>query len=225
VLCLALDTTTPGGSCAVVIDGVILREAAGDRSRPHDTRLPGDLMALLEEARVDLRAIDIYAVATGPGSFTGLRIGISTMQGLALATGKPLLGVSGFDALARSAADSPRVATWVDAWRGEVFAARYEHRREVEAPSVEAPSAILRRVTAPTLFIGDGAAAYANVIVSALGDRATIARPHTPLLAGTIAQMAIESAASGVLPGPDAIRPIYVRRPDAELARDARPVR
>jgi hypothetical protein len=77
VLCLALDTTTPGGSCAVVRDGVILREAAGDRSRPpasaevpsrsrrnaqrgggHDTRLPGDLMALLEEARVDLRAID-----------------------------------------------------------------------------------------------------------------------------------------------------------------------
>jgi hypothetical protein len=80
-------------------------------------------------------------------------------------------------------------------------------------------------VSDPTLFIGDGAAAYADVIVSALGDRATIAEPGAPLLAGTIARMAIESVASGVLPGPDEIRPLYVRRPDAELARDARPVR
>ena len=225
MLCLALDTTTPGGSCAVVSDGVILREAAGDRSRAHDTRLPRDLMTLLDEARIDLQAIDVYAVATGPGSFTGLRIGISTMQGLAFAMGKPLVGVSGFDALAHAAGDSPCVATWVDAWRGEVFAARYEQRTEVDAPSVESPSAVLRRVTAPTLFIGDGAAAYADVIVSALGDRAAIAKPPAPLLAGTIARLAIESAASGVLPGPDEIRPIYVRRPDAELARNARPVR
>jgi tRNA threonylcarbamoyladenosine biosynthesis protein TsaB len=225
VLCLALDTTTPGGSCAVVRDGVILREAAGDRVRPHDTRLPRDLMSLLDTARVDLRAIDLYAVATGPGSFTGLRIGISTMQGLAFSTGKPLIGVSGFDALARAAGAAPRVAAWVDAWRGEVFATRYEHQREVEPPSVEPPASLLRRIAAPTLFIGDGAAIYADIIVGTLGDRARFADPPAPLLAGTIGQIACESAASGLLPEPDAIRPLYVRRPDAELARDARPVR
>jgi tRNA threonylcarbamoyladenosine biosynthesis protein TsaB len=224
VLCLALDTTTPGGSCAVARDGRTVRAAAGDRHRPHDARLPRDLMAVLDDARVDLRDIDVYAVATGPGSFTGLRIGIATMQGLAFAAGKPLVGVSGFAALARAAGEAPVVATWVDAWRGEVFAARYEQQREVDAPSVEPPATLLRRVSTPTLFIGDGAAAYADLIVETLGGHARFAEPLAPSLAGTIAQMALESAAAGILPGPDAIRPLYVRRPNAELARDARPV-
>jgi tRNA threonylcarbamoyladenosine biosynthesis protein TsaB len=225
VFCLALDTTTPGGSCALVGDDGIVRATAGDRDRPHDTRLPRDLMTLLGDARVDLRDIDIYAVATGPGSFTGLRIGIATMQGLAFAAGKPLVGVSAFDALARTAGTAPAVATWVDAWRGEVFAARYEQQIEVDPPTVEPPATLLRRVSGPTLFIGDGAAVYADEIRRTLGDRAHFAEPLAPLLAGTIAQMALGSAASGLAPGPDAIRPLYVRRPDAELARDARPIR
>ena len=225
MFCLALDTTTPGGSCAIVRDGRVVREAAGDRDRPHDTRLPRDLITLLEEAHVDLREVDVYAVATGPGSFTGLRIGIATMQGLAFASGKPLVGVSAFDALARMTGAAPAVATWVDAWRGEVFAARYEHQIEVDPPTVEPPAALLRRVSAPTIFIGDGASVYAEEIRRTLGDRARFAEPLTPLLAGTIAQMALGSAVSGILPGPDAIRPLYVRRPDAELARDARPIR
>ena len=100
MLILALDTTTRTSSCAVARDGVVLREQAGDGSRPQAERLPGDLMALLEHERLALAEIDAFAVATGPGSFTGLRIGIATMQGLAFATGKPLIGVSGFDALA-----------------------------------------------------------------------------------------------------------------------------
>jgi tRNA threonylcarbamoyladenosine biosynthesis protein TsaB len=225
VFCLALDTTTPGGSCAIVRDGRIVREAAGDRDRPHDTRLPRDLMTLLAEARVDLRDVDVYAVATGPGSFTGLRIGIATVQGLAFAAGKPLVGVSVFAALARTAGAAPAVATWVDAWRGDVFAARYEDQIETEPPTVEPPAAILRRVSAPTLFIGDGASVHAEEIRRTLGERARFAEPIAPRLAGTIAQMALGSATSGVLPEPDAIRPLYVRRPDAELARDARPVR
>src|SRR6188474_1965411 len=111
-------------------------------------------MSLLDGANIRLADIDLFAVATGPGSFTGLRIGIATMQGLAFAEGKPLIGISGFDALAR-VARAPAVATWVDAWRGEVFAARYEHDVEVTPPSVEKPSTLLSRITSPTLFIGD----------------------------------------------------------------------
>ena len=90
---LALDTTTPAGSCALAVDGFVGREEASDVSLPPATRLPLDLMTLLEHSGVALGAIDVFAVATGPGSFTGLRIGISTMQGLAFAAGKPLIGV------------------------------------------------------------------------------------------------------------------------------------
>jgi tRNA threonylcarbamoyladenosine biosynthesis protein TsaB len=201
-------------------------------------------MTLLDEARVNLHTIDVYAVATGPGSFTGLRIGIATMQGLAFAEGKPLIGISGFDALARTAIGgraspkastrgsgssnapgAPAIATWVDAWRGEVFAARYEDELEVDPPSVEKPQTILARITAPTLFIGDAVPIYADVIQRACGDRAVIAEPAVPALAGTIARLATEQAQAGHRPRPDDIRPLYIRRPDAERARDARPVR
>jgi tRNA threonylcarbamoyladenosine biosynthesis protein TsaB len=236
VVCLALDTSTPGGSCAIARNGRVIRERRGDPDRPHDTRLPRELMLLLEGTPVALSDIDLYAVATGPGSFTGLRIGIATMQGLAFAAGKPLVGVSGFAALARTVALPPEggshgrtradaIATWVDAWRGEVFAARYERGVEVEPPTVEKPAAVLARISSPTLFVGDAVPLYADLIRQACAERALFAEPPAPILAGMIAQIATERAAEGDRPAPDEIRPLYIRRPDAELARDARPVR
>src|SRR5689334_22287092 len=99
MLVLALDTTTRVCSCALAHDGQVLHELASDVSRPPAARLPGELVDLLDHERRTLDEIDVFAVATGPGSFTGLRIGIATMQGLAMATGKPLIGVSGLDAL------------------------------------------------------------------------------------------------------------------------------
>jgi tRNA threonylcarbamoyladenosine biosynthesis protein TsaB len=218
---LALDTTTKAGSCALTRDGIVLVERPGDPSRPHDTRLPGDLMTLLDDARIALAEIDVYGVATGPGSFTGLRIGIATMQGLAFAADKALIGVSAFDALARAvqrmAHQTPRIATWIDAWRGEVYSALYEGAREIEPPIVERPEAILSRLRGRrTLFAGDAAALYRAAIVEAMGAEAEIAEPPLPLLAGTIAAIATEMGQSGYLPPPHAIRPVYVRRPDAE---------
>lgn len=218
MLILALDTTTRTGSCALVRDGMLVREEGSDPSKPPAARLPGDLMMLLAHAGATLDEVDLFAVATGPGSFTGLRIGIATMQGLAFAAGKPLIGVSGFDALA--AIGGGRVATWVDAWRGEVYAALYENGREVVPPTVSLPAPLLAAMTEPTLFIGDGADTYRELITSTLGARALIADPATPLLAGAIAGLAADAARSGELPPPHAIRPVYVRRPDAELARD-----
>ena len=232
MLVLALDTTTRVSSCAVARDGVVLREEAGDASKPQAARLPGDLMTLLENTGITLPQIDVFAVATGPGSFTGLRIGIATMQGVAFAERKPLIGISGFDALERSFRLKPDatgdVATWVDAWRGEVYAAHYSDGQEIMPPIVQHPDELLAGLLAarserPVAFIGDGANTYRELIRRTLGDRARIADPVTPLLAGVIAQLANEAAsAGGHLPSPHAIRPLYVRRPDAELARAQR---
>jgi len=225
VLVLALDTTTSSGSCALARDGRVVCEQVSDAPNAHAERLPGDLMSLLDGANIRLADIDIFAVATGPGSFTGLRIGIATMQGLAFAEGKPLIGVSGFDALVRIAGTHERVATWVDAWRGEVFAALYEDGREVAAPVVSLPEVLLESLRGRSIrFIGDGARAHADMIRRMLGEVARIAEPAAPPLAGTMAILAGELSSTGDH-APHAIRPLYVRRTDAELARDARALR
>jgi tRNA threonylcarbamoyladenosine biosynthesis protein TsaB len=222
MLVLGLDTTTSSGSCALARDGRVVHEQVNNAPNAHAEHLPGDLISLLDRAGVTLSEIDAFAVATGPGSFTGLRIGIATMQGLAFAERKPLIGVSGFDALARIAGGDTRVATWVDAWRGEVFAASYEDGREVTAPVVGRPEVLLESMRGrPTLFIGDGAAGHRDIIRRTMGELARIADPAALPLAGTIAILAGEQATQGEHP-PHAIRPLYVRRTDAELAQDAR---
>ena len=112
------------------------------------------------------------------------------------------------------------VATWVDAWRGEVYAALYQDGREIEPPTVGLPEHLLQTFAGrPMLFTGDGAAIYRATIVAALGDRAYFTEPVAPLLAGAMAGLATQEFRAGQRPLPHAIRPLYVRRSDAELAR------
>jgi tRNA threonylcarbamoyladenosine biosynthesis protein TsaB len=229
---LALDTTTSAGSCALLRDDDLVRVQASDQSRPQASRLPGELAAMLEREGVALPEIDILAVGIGPGSFTGLRVGIATMQGLAIALSRPLFGISAFDALASIAfggsgtngsPDPPHVhvATWVDAWRGEVYAALYQNGREIEPPTVDLPEHLLQTfVGRPMLFTGDGAAMYRATISAVLGHRAEFTEPVAPLLAGAMGTLAAREFRAGQRPLPHAIRPLYVRRSDAELARD-----
>jgi tRNA threonylcarbamoyladenosine biosynthesis protein TsaB len=221
---LALDTTTSGGSSALLRDGAIVHEAAADPTRSHAERVPADLMALLDRERLGLGEIEVFAVGAGPGSFTGLRVGIAAMQGLACAVGKPLVGVSTLDALAaivaRADPGAARIATWVDAWRGEVYAASYAGAAEVDSPTVERPEHVLTRLGEGSVtFVGDGAGTYEALIRSTRGVRARVWTPVRPLLAGMIGTLATAQVRAGHRPGADAIRPLYVRRPDAELTR------
>jgi tRNA threonylcarbamoyladenosine biosynthesis protein TsaB len=230
MLILALDTTTSAASCALARDGVVVREDAIDPSRQLALQLPDALEALLALAAAELADVDAFAVATGPGSFTGLRIGIATMQGLAFAGKKPLIGISALTAL--SAIASPaflgsRIATWVDAWRGDVYAAVYEDGNAAADPIVANPADLLRDLAGgpdvlsanDILFIGDGAEIYREIIGAHLGQAARIADPAAPLLAGVIAILATIEYRNGHRPPPHAIRPVYVRRPSVELAR------
>jgi len=227
VLLLSLDTTTPKASCAVARDGVVINEEPIDAARQLALQLPGALRDILDLSGVGLDEVDAFAVATGPGSFTGLRIGIATMQGLAFGTGKPLIGMSGFAALRAVASPAflgSRIAAWVDAWRGDVYATLFEDGRAIEDPIVAKPSDLLdqlapRGFANDVLFIGDGAETYRDLIMSRLGHAARIADPSTPLLAAVIAMLATIEYKNGHRPAPHAIRPIYVRRSDAELTR------
>ena len=231
MLLLSLDTTTPKASCALARDGVVINEEVIDTSRQLALQLPGVLRDILDLSAVGLDEIDAFAVATGPGSFTGLRIGIATMQGLAFGLGKPLIGISDFAALRAVASPAflgSRIATWIDAWRGDVYAALFEDGRQLDEPVVAKPSELLDALTRdkPTLytndilFIGDGAETYRELIVARLGHAARIADPAVPPLAAVTAMLATIEYKNGHRPPPHAIRPIYVRRSDAELARD-----
>ena len=99
MLVLALDTTTRQGSVALTRDGGVVAVYAGDAAITHGERLPGDLMRLFDAHDLRVADVDLFAVASGPGSLTGLRIGIATMQGFALANSKPLVGISALDAI------------------------------------------------------------------------------------------------------------------------------
>ncbi len=230
LLILALDTSTRTGSVAVARDETVLAQISGDPAITHGQRLPGELMRALDAAGIGLDEVDVLAVAAGPGSFTGLRVGIATVQGLAFARGLKIVPVSTLEALAREAArgggGTSLVAPWVDAHRGEVFAALYapDIGTMLSAPTSAPPEDTLiawRHALGSTaaVFTGDGATRYRDAIATTLGTRACILDPVPPL-AAPVARIAAREPHRAVLP--HAVVPIYVRRPDAELARERR---
>src|SRR5215203_3393274 len=190
---LALDTTTRQGSVAVTRDGVVIAIEPGDPAIPYAERLPGDLVRVLESQHLRISAVDLFAVAAGPGSFTGLRIGIATMQGLALANARPLAGVSALDAMHSAVGSTAgESAVWMDAGRGQVFSAIYANGAVVERALVDVPTEILwrwgRERVHLTLFAGDGAIVYRDLIRAAY-PAAQIVEPLPPL-APSVARLA-----------------------------------
>jgi tRNA threonylcarbamoyladenosine biosynthesis protein TsaB len=230
---LALDTTTRAGSVAVVRDTEVLALVHGDGARTHGERLPEEFDRALRAAHVLPSQLDLLAVANGPGAFTGLRIGLAAVQGLATVAAIPAIAVSALDALAEAADQAAlpppaAIATWMDASRGEVFAAYYLRSGDAKPlwdagspPIVGLPEQVLRGTPDHALtgvFIGDGAVRYRTEIQAHTDGRAVVL--EAPALAPFIARIALARAARGEAGPPHALQPLYIRRPDAELARD-----
>lgn len=242
---LALDTTTPPGSLALVLPDGTCVEQPGD-ARPFGEQLPAAALALLARHGSRLSDVDVFAVATGPGSLTGLRVGMATVQGLAFAAGRPCVGVSVFDALTwawLSGSSSPAAGAvfgvWLDARRDEVFTSLVRRRaaaleggatldelvEPLEGPSVGTPES---RVAAWRPLVE--AAARSVVVCGTRVERdlallATVGpgvgRADAPAgLAAAVAAVAVREAARGRTVAPHALHPLYVRRPDVELARE-----
>lgn len=231
---VALDTTTRAGSVALVEDDRLVYERHGDAARTHAERLPAEITDAVHASGLALADIDLYAVASGPGSFTGLRIGIATIQGLAFVHGRRIVAVPALNALAHAGSvDLPPgtlIAAWMDAHRRDVFSALYrvtaaapfteERLTEVEGAVVGSPASTLARWNAraggvPAVFIGDGAVMYAADIARDMPGSRVMAPPP---IAGAIGRLAIACASAAL--DPAGVRPLYVRRPDAEIARD-----
>jgi tRNA threonylcarbamoyladenosine biosynthesis protein TsaB len=231
---LALDTTTRSGSAALVEDDRIVDERSGDGARTHALRMPAEIVDLAGANQWPLSEIDLYAVASGPGSFTGLRIGIATIQGLAFVHGRRIVAVPALEAMAYAAARTlpagALIAVWMDGYRRDVFTALYRvnaappftraRLTEIEAPAVGEPEPTLERWrattgAAPAAVAGDGAVLYAREL--ARHTPRSLIMP-SPQLAGAIGLLAVDRAAEAV--EPSAVRPFYVRRPDVEVLRE-----
>jgi tRNA threonylcarbamoyladenosine biosynthesis protein TsaB len=226
---LAFDTATPATSVALALgDGRVLsrRHEPGEGERPgHATQLLPLAVELLEEAGIGLGDLDRLAVGVGPGTFTGLRIGVASARALAQAQSLPLVGVSTLRALAAGVWESDRpVLAVLDARRGEAFAAAWERgaagdpqAEPLLAPAALTPDALIeavRALPAPPVAVGDGALRFraeletAGAVVPADGSEQhrVDAAVHCRLAA------AMEPA------GAEAVLPTYLRLPDAELA-------
>ena len=222
---LALDTATPVGSVALCTAEGIVVSRYFDVGLQHSQRLFGEIEAALEAADMDVEGVRAIAVAIGPGSFTGLRIGLSAAKGLCLAAGKDLVTVSTLEALAaRLPFARLPVSAVLDARKREVYAALYDTATgvpvELTSPRAIAPAQLAReRANAATIFTGDGATVYRDLLaVNSAAQFAPLhcARPD----AGTIGWLALSKLEKGQTADLDSVEPEYLRSPDARpLAR------
>lgn len=221
---LAVDTST--GSCSVaLLDGAQLcAEITTGPGATHNRRLMILIDRLLAQVGWDLAALDGFGVVEGPGSFTGLRIGMSTVKGLAQATGKPLAGVSGLEVLARQYPQTEGlVCPMIDARRKEVYYAVYRYTQgrltAVLDERAAAPSTVWAAVRQPCLYVGSGALLYRREIAAAASQPALVPNDDLHVIrAATAARLVLERLQSAPAQNGDRLVPNYIRQSDAELA-------
>ncbi len=220
---LAIDTASRTCSVAVCRDESLRAEITDGSGETHSRHLMAMIDQALAMSGERLNAMDGLAVNRGPGSFTGVRIGISTAKGLAAAAAIPLVGVSGLAALAWQAAPTPHtICPMLDARRREVYAGRYRIEGDeivcLAPDTVCAPEDAVRDAPRPCMLIGDGALAYRSRLKAVLRDDFLIAPPfHHAIRAGAIALVArprIERAANDLIHlVPTYLRASYAQEP------------
>ncbi len=208
---LCADTATRTESVALVDGDLVLAERAIYRAKGHGRGIIDDIDQLLADAEWTLDDVEGFVCGLGPGSFTGLRIALATLKGLALAKGRPIYGVRTTRLLGAAIPMGRRVAV-VDARRGQV----YVEEEGFEAPVCCAPEAVgeLLAAGAPPVLLGDGALTYRDVLLGSVPNAiiptaAVLHRPRAALLPQLIDPTQPASLAT--------LEPIYVRLSDAEI--------
>ncbi len=225
MITLCIETTTARIGIAVTEDGKLLAETLIDASAGHQNNLlVPEIKHLLNKKGLTVQQIDLFACAAGPGSFTGVRTGIATIQGLAFATGKPCVTVSTLAMLSMNipVSDIP-VCPMLDARKSEIYTAIYlisDLPVAIRPDFAISPDRFLDELTAPTIFLGDGAIRYQDLIKSRLGNNAIFAplifnapRPSAGCLIAEYSHLNGESVT------PELLKPAYHRLSEAEISR------
>jgi tRNA threonylcarbamoyladenosine biosynthesis protein TsaB len=226
---LALDTSTSLASIAITVDEKVAAEATFNTDRTLSARLIPEVERLLALAGVGIADIDLFAASVGPGSFTGVRGGVATVQGLALVGGKPCVGFSSLTLLAMNfPLTALPVCTLLDARKGEVYAALFDCSNPIPAAMIcdcvlppECLLDLLRGTSAaPILFCGDGAVRYHDQIADFMGHQALFSPfPLNTAHASNAASLAIQAFQRGESVEPSRLLPTYLRASEAEINR------
>jgi tRNA threonylcarbamoyladenosine biosynthesis protein TsaB len=222
---LTFDTSSSSCGVALTDDERLLGESLLAVGKGVSSRLFDAIERLMTECGVPMNELDGFGVSQGPGAFTGLRVGIGAVKGLAMATGKP---IAGFSSLAMLAMNLPLVdlpvCTLYDARKNEVYAGLYSCRRGLPEPlrpdAVISPETLKEWISRPTILVGDGAIRYRDQLVELLGELVIFAPPNSNLpRASNGAMIAYSALKRGESISPALLLPVYLRLPEAEIAR------
>jgi tRNA threonylcarbamoyl adenosine modification protein YeaZ len=216
MMLLTIDTSTDSAGLALVQDNKVLAEAIWRCGQNHSVELLPHLTQLLEETKTELKSLSCILVARGPGSFNGLRVGLSTAKGLAFSLGIPLIGISSLalEACQHAETELP-ICPVFNAGRGDIATALYRNRagwRQLAPEHITTVDALASEITEKTRFCGEYVALIADELKEKLKDKAAIA-PEKPRSSSRLAEMAKGRLEAADYDSPATLQPLYLRRP------------
>ena len=221
---LTVDSSSLSGSVSLCRGESLIAESLLNIRSTHSEKLLQQIDSLLEESGWQLADLDLLAVVTGPGSFTGLRIGIATIKGIAQVLNKPVAPVSTLQTAAMNLPLSPvPICTFLDARKGEVYTQLFDWHGTagpvaIDSPAVLPPQQLLSQLSGRVVLVGDGVFLYRQMIEDILAERALVPiAPVHQLRAANASWLALQVYQSGEFFRAEEILPTYIRPSDAEL--------
>lgn len=225
---LSIDTATESATCAILEDNKVLGEITFNYKKEHSVILMPIIQSLLENIHADINSIDGLVVSKGPGSFTGLRIGIATVKGLSQGLKKPFIGISTLDSLAYNMSFSDGIICPIlDALRGNVYTAFYKFEgdklvktTDYMVISIDELISILNEKNEKVCFVGDGTYKFKDIITASLKN-SCFAPAHLNLTkASSLGELGLSLLSKGIEDDIYTFAPIYLRKSQAEREYD-----
>jgi tRNA threonylcarbamoyladenosine biosynthesis protein TsaB len=226
MLTLAFDTSSRTAAVAILRDNVISYDVIINVDLNHSEVLLPAIEQACKQTGIQITEIDLFASTIGPGSFTGLRIGASTLKGLMLATGKPAVGISSLAAVALNAVKTSKIICSVmDAGRGQVYAACFRYKEnglleQIGTDQIVNPADIKCDYEQEVFFVGDGAVKYANIISDYKNDKMSIVlKTQQYIRASSVGILGREKYDRNELLDAKTFIPVYLRSADAHMKK------
>jgi len=222
---LAIDTSTDTASLALVQDGEVLAELTWRSGQNHSTQLLANLSHLLNQAKLSLQSASCIIVAKGPGSYNGLRVGISTAKGLAFSLGIPIVGISTLEAEAYQHAETGLpICPIFNAGREEIATAMYQRKGsnwcQLTAEHITTVDTLCSEITGKTVFCGEFVPFVAARLSKLLKQKAVILSPAASLRrASFLAELGLKRFEAGDYDDPATLQPLYLRGPSITKAK------